>query len=281
MRAFSRYIDPRGYIHVARELVALARQNRELIIELARRELVDRHSSQFFGPMWVIVRPMFVAILYIFIFAVVFRARVDVAGGLPLDHTAYILAGILPWLAFQASMNQACMLIVGNASLLKDFVFRVELLPVTSSLAAIAGQVLGTALLLIYVVAAHHTWYVSWLLLPFLVFLQVLAMVGVAFVLSALTVVVRDVVEIVQMFSMIGVFVSPIVYRPEWVPAVFEPVLYANPFSYMVWCYQDVLYYGELTNPLAWAVFPALSIVTLVAGYRLFRFMKPYFGDFV
>lgn len=281
MSVLARYFDPRGYFYVAREFVTLLRQNRELIVELTRRELVSRHNTQFLGPMWIVVRPMFIALMYIFIFAVVFRARVDVTGELPLDHTVYILAGILPWLAFQTSMNQACLLIVGNAALLKDFVFRVELLPVTSSLAAVAGQLLGTVLLLVYVIAIHHTWYASWLLLPYLVLLQVMAMIGVAFALSALSVVVRDIAEIVQMFSMIGIFITPIVYQPEWVPAVFAPLLYINPFSYMVWCYQDVLYYGQMTNPLAWTVFTILSAGGLVIGYRVFRFMKPYFGDFV
>ena len=281
MSVFSRLLDPRATLLIASELVALVRQNLEWIFELTRRELVDRHNAQFLGPMWILVRPMFVALLYIFIFAVVFRARVDTGSQLPLDRTAYILAGILPWLAFQTSMNQACMLVVGNASLLKDFVFQIELLPMASSLVTVVGQLLGTLLLLVYVAVVHHSWYASWLLLPVLVLLQIMAMVGIAFVLSALTVVVRDVVELVQMFSMIGVFVSPIVYQPDWVPEAFKPILYANPFSYMVWCYQDVLYYGELTKPLAWLVFPLLSVGSLILGYRLFRFMKPYFGDFV
>ncbi|MCP5200988.1 MAG: ABC transporter permease [Gammaproteobacteria bacterium] len=281
MSVLGRYANPHAYLSVGAELLATLSANRELIVELTRRELVGRHSSQFLGPMWIFVRPMFIAILYIFIFAVVFRARVDVSNELPLDHTAYILAGILPWLAFQTLMNQSCMLIVGNAGLLKDFIFRVELLPVTSSLASIAGQLLGTLLLLVYVGVVHHVCYLTWLLLPLLVLMQVMAMIGVAFMLSALTVVVRDTLELVQMFSMIGVFVTPIVYQREWVPATVEPLLYVNPFSYMVWCYQDALYYGQITNPAAWAVFLGLSVGSLLTGYRIFRFMKPYFGDFV
>ena len=281
MSFLQRYFDPRAYVLVAREFTALLAQHRELIFEFTRRDLVDRHSNQFLGPMWVFVRPMFVAILYIFIFSFVFTARASTTRELPLDHTAYILAGILPWLAFQTSMNRSCTLITGNASLLKDFVFRIELLPIQTALSAVAGQFLGTLLLLVYVSIFHATIYASWMLLPIVVLLQIAAMIGVAFILSALTVVIRDLIEIIQMFSMIGIFVTPIVYQPDWIPAAFKPILYLNPFSYMVWCYQDVLYYGELTKPIAWIVFPVLSLIVLLIGYRLFRYTKPYFGDFV
>jgi lipopolysaccharide transport system permease protein len=281
MSSISRYVHPRGYLAAASEFLGLLREHRELILELTRRAIVDRHANQFLGPMWVFVRPMFVAVLYIFIFSVVFTARAPSTTDLPLDHTVYILAGILPWLAFQTSMNQSCGLITGNASLLKDFVFRIEILPIQTALAAIVGQLLGTLLVLIYVPAIHGTAYLTWLLLPLLVVLQLAAMIGVGFILASLTVVVRDLSEIVQMFSMIGIFVTPVVYQPDWVPAAFKPVLYANPFSYMIWCYQDVLYYGAFTNPQAWLVFPLLSLGTLIAGFRLFRFLKPYFGDFV
>lgn len=276
-----RYLDPRAYALVGREFLDLLRHHRELILEFTRRDLVDRHSNQFLGPMWVFVRPMFVAALYIFIFSFVFKARASTTRELPLDHTAYILAGILPWLAFQTSMNRSCTLITGNAALLKDFVFRIELLPVQTALSAVAGQFLGTLLLLAYVSLFHGTVYTSWMLLPVVVALQIAAMIGVAFILSALTVVIRDLIEIVQMFSMVGIFVTPIVYQPDWIPAAFKPVLYLNPFSYMVWCYQDVLYYGAIAHPLAWVVFATLSVGILLAGYRLFRYTKPYFGDFV
>jgi lipopolysaccharide transport system permease protein len=276
-----RFVDPRAHVAAWREFSLLVRRDWELIAELTRRELTSQHANQFFGPLWMVVRPMFVASLYIFLFTVVFRARAQIPGEPSFDHAAFILAGILPWLAFQTSMNVSCGLIVGNSALLKDFIFRIELLPVRSVLQATVCQVLGTLLLLAYVIIVQRHVHASWLLFPILLLLQILAMIGVGFLLAALTVVVRDLQEVVQLFSMLGIFFTPIVYRPEWVPEAFHPVLYANPFSYMVWCYHDALVYGELTNPLAWVVFPVLSLLSLSAGYRVFRYMKPHFGNFV
>jgi lipopolysaccharide transport system permease protein len=60
---------------------------------------------------------------------------------------------------------------------------------------------------------------------------------------------------------------------------LFKPVLYLNPFSYMGWCYQDALYFGRFEHPWAWCLFAGGSLLTFVTGYRLFRWLKPHFGN--
>ena len=44
-----------------------------------------------------------------------------------------------------------------------------------------------------------------------------------------------------------------------------------NPFSYVIWVYQDVLYFGAIVHPVAWIVFLASSLLSLALGYRSFR----------
>jgi lipopolysaccharide transport system permease protein len=59
------------------------------------------------------------------------------------------------------------------------------------------------------------------------------------------------------------------------VPRPFLPILYINPFSYMTWCYQDVIYFGRFEHPWAWLVFAVISLGTFVLGARLFARLKP------
>ena len=60
---------------------------------------------------------------------------------------------------------------------------------------------------------------------------------------------------------------------------MFQAALYFNPFSYMVWCFQDAIYFGRFEHPSAWIVFPLLSALLLTLGYRAFRKLKPMFGN--
>ena len=82
-------------------------------------------------------------------------------------------------------------------------------------------------------------------------------MVGFGFALAAVGVFFRDIRELVQMFVIAAIFLMPIVYLPGSVPGGFDEVIWLNPFTYMVWCYQDVLYFGRIEHPWAWVVFAA------------------------
>ena len=119
----------------------------------------------------------------------------------------------------------------------------------------------------------------TYLLIPVVVVLQLLAMVGTAFLLAATGVFAKDVRDIVQLSAIVLIFLLPIVYLPSQVPAAFDPIIWLNPFSYMIWCYQDVLYFGTLDHQAAWFIFPAWSIFTFAAGYRVFRRCRPFFAN--
>jgi lipopolysaccharide transport system permease protein len=134
-------------------------------------------------------------------------------------------------------------------------------------------------LLIGYVWYALHA--VPWtvLLLPLLFVLQVMGLVGICCVLAAVGAYFRDTREFVQIFAVVGIYLMPVVYLPTMVPEMFRPVLYFNPFSYLVWCYQDACYFGRFEHPWAWVVFPVLCLAAFALGYRVFRKLKPMLGN--
>ena len=68
-------------------------------------------------------------------------------------------------------------------------------------------------------------------------------------------------------------------YQPSSVPAAIRPILYFNPFSYVIWCYQDACYFGRFEHPLAWVVFPLGGLIVFYLGYRIFRKLRVAFGS--
>jgi lipopolysaccharide transport system permease protein len=268
-----------GHISAFREVTQILIRHRDLIWEMARRDISDRYAGQAFGLLWAVGHPLFMMALFVFIFAFVFKTKVGGTIQMPLDYTTYILAGLIPWMAFQESMNKSCSAITTNASLVKQVVFPLELLPAKGVLASLLPQLVSTFVLLGYVLLVHGGFSLIYLLLPVLIMLQLLAMMGLAYMFAAIGAYFRDIKDFVQMFGMAGVYLAPIVYLPEMVPTLFKPVLYLNPFSYVIWCYQDVIYFGRIEHPYAWIVFPMLSVTIFVVGYRLFRKLKIGFGN--
>jgi lipopolysaccharide transport system permease protein len=261
-----------------REVITLLVRHRELAWELAKRELTDRHAGSILGAFWAVGHVLFLIAVYLFVFAVVFQARLDGVGGAPTDYTAYLLAGLIPWMAFHEAMTKSCSSIIGNPSLVKQAVFPVEILPVKAVLAACLTQLIATGLLLVYLMVGHGRLAWTYGLLPLMFLLQATAMVGIGLILAAVSVYVRDTKELVQVLGLAAVYVMPVFYLPEWVPSLFLPVLYLNPFSYMTWCYQDVLYFGRIAHPWAWLTFLTFSLTALYTGAWLFRRLKGSFG---
>jgi lipopolysaccharide transport system permease protein len=261
-----------------REQMALLIQQRRIIVEMAKREITDRYLGQVFGVFWAFGHPLVLMAVYVFIFAVVLKVKVGGTHAMPLDYTTYLLAGLIPWFGFQESMGKGSTVIIAHADLVKQVIFPIEVLPVKGVLASLITQIIFLFLLLLYIVVMYHS--LSWicLLLPFLVLVQALAMIGVAYGVSAIGVYFRDIKDFLQVFSIVGIYLMPTFYLPESVPTLFRPLLYANPFSYLVWCYQDVLYFGRFEHWWAWVVWTVISVGLFYLGYRLFRRLKIMFG---
>lgn len=261
------------------EVVSLLSRHRQLIFEMARREVFDRYSGQILGPYWAVGHPLFMIGLYVFIFAFVFKQKIGGTYELPLDYTTYILSGLIPWMTIQEVMNKSCTAITSNASLVKQTIFPLEALPVKGILASLPTQAVAIVALICYVLSIHRALPWTYVLLPILIVFQMGVLLAIAFSLSAIGTFLRDTKDIIQLSGVVGMYLLPVFYLPTWVPRLFKPLLYLNPFSYLIWCYQDALYFGRFDHPWAWAFVVPFSFLGLTIGYRVFRQMKPMFGN--
>jgi lipopolysaccharide transport system permease protein len=273
------FLNPRIHLIAIRELLTLMTRHRQLSLEMARREISDRYSGQIFGAFWAIGHPLFMMLIFVFIFAYVFKIKMGGTYELPRDFTTYLLSGLIPWMCFQESMAKGVTVIQAHANLVKQVVFPVEILPVKGVLASMVTMIIMLGILVVYVLAVDHSIPFTYVLLPLLLLLQFLGTVGVCFILASVGAYFRDLKDLVQVFSFAGLYMIPIFYLPVQVPHVLRPLLYANPFSYMVWCYQDAVYFGRFEHWWAWPVFAASSLGAFYVGYRTFRKLKIMFGN--
>lgn len=249
---------------------------RELLGELIRREIGERYAGNALGRIWAIVSPLMLVGIYVFLFTVVFRVAITRSIELPRDYTAYILAGLIPWLTMQEVIGKSPSVIASQANLVKQIVFPIELLPARSTISSFVTMFVGLAVLTFYL-AMTSGLPLTYPLLPVLIGLQVMLALGLCYLLSAIGVFLRDLRDFIPTIMLMFVYMLPILYLPAWVPRLFKPIIYVNPFSYMIWCYQDVLYFGRIEHPIAWIVFPVFAIAVFVIGASMFdRFRKSF-----
>ena len=275
-------LNPQRHINALGQLVSLLTRHRQLTWAMTRRELTDRYAGHVLGTLWAIGHPIALMGLYVFIFGFIFPARMNISDEMPGSFVIYILAGIIPWLTFSDSMSKGTWVIVGNVNLVKQVVFPLEVLPVKVVLASFVSQLVAMVFLLGYMLLTAHQWPLTVLLLPALFVIQLLAMLGVSYLFSAVGTYFRDLKDFVQVFTTAGLFLAPILYLPDWVDKIWSPfsvILYLNPFSHMVWCYQDVLFFGGMEHPDSWIIFVILSSGVFYGGYGVFLKLKPMFGQ--
>lgn len=269
----------KGHYQAFSEIISVLTRHWELTFAMARREVADRYIGQNFGLFWTVGHPLFMMGVYVFIFGFVFKTKLGGTLEMPLDYITYLLSGLVAWMGFQESMAKSCVAITGNASLVKQVVFPLEILPVKGVVSSLFQQSIMICLLVAYVLISYGSLPWTYLLLPLLMVFQAMAMIGIAYFFAAVGSYFRDLKDFVQLFAVAGIYLLPVVYLPSWVPPVFKPLLYANPFSYFIWCYQDALYYGRIEHPWAWGIAMLESLVFLIIGYRFFRKLKPGFGN--
>jgi lipopolysaccharide transport system permease protein len=255
---------------------------RALTWELTRREVTDRYNAQLLGPAWAIGHPLLLMGIYVFLFTYVFPHRWPEGTSMPRSFPVYILAGLIPWMTFGEVMSKSSTVIIGSAGLAKQIAFPLEVLPVKTALGAFFGQLVATCVLLLVMLVGGGGWPWTLVLAPVIFLLQVIAMTGVCYALSAAGVFFRDLKEFVQVFLAAGLFLAPILYLPEMVESVWAPlrfVLLVNPFSHMVWCFQDVFYFGHIAHPVSWVTFVSTSLIVWYGGGSLFARLRHLFGD--
>lgn len=255
---------------------ALLLKHRSLTWAMARRDITDRYTGQVIGTLWGIGHPLLLIAVYVLVFSYIFKIKLE--SNNPRDYTTFIISGLLPWMLIQDVMNKGASVITQNSSLVKQIVFPIEILPIKTVLSALLSFCIGSVVLVSYG-AIKWTLSSTLLLLPIALILLIAMLTGLCMFLAVAGAYLRDVKDIVSVISMLGYYVHPIVFSEERAPTWLRLLLPISPFSHVVWCFQDIYYYGAIEHPWSWPIYAAWSIGSLVLGFRFFEHFKPSLGN--
>lgn len=252
----------------------------DLIMSLARRELAARYKGSVLGIVWAVLTPIVMIAIFTFIFAGIFKARFG-ASASQWDYALYLFCGLLPWTAFQESLQLSSNTIVSHANLVKRVVFPLETLPVAQSLAAVANQMFGTAALLVAALVIRHEVHATALLLPLLVIPQLVATLGAAWLLASLGVFLRDIVQGITLVLMAWMYLTPIIYPESIVPERYRAIINLNPFTPLIRNYRRLMLEGAAPDWTGLAYFTAFALLSFVLGYWWFAKTRKNFADVI
>lgn len=249
-----------------------------LLARVTRNDLAARYAGSVLGLGWTIVAPA----LFLSIYAVIylFIYRISQPGLSRWQYVIFIMAGLVPYLVTAEAIGTGVTAVVANRSVLSNVVFPIDLLAPKAVLMALPTMVVGMALTVVGAIAAGvASWYL--LLVPVIAVLQVLALLGVTWILSLVNIVLRDLTHAIGILLILLLVASPIAYTTDMVPARLQFILAINPLAYFIIAYQKVIVLGELPSPLVMLGTVVFSLGSFALGGWFFSRMKAGLIDYV
>ena len=253
-------------------------RNRQLIVQMTKREVVGRYKGSAMGLAWSFFNPVFMLVVYTFVFSMIFKSR---WGG---DESRTLFAvvlfvGMIVLGLFSEVLNRAPSLILSNVNYVKKVVFPLEILPVIAMGAALFHSLISLGVLLVAFILFNG--YLHWTVIftPLVLLPLVIVTLGISWMLAAIGVFLRDVGQTIGIITTVLMFLSPVFYPVTAVPEKFRPFIMANPLTFIIEQAREVLVWGHTPNWIGLGVYTMAATVVAWAGYALFQKTRKGFAD--
>ncbi|WP_223472189.1 MULTISPECIES: ABC transporter permease [unclassified Pseudomonas] len=255
--------------------------NRILIYVLIRREVIGRYKGSMLGILWSFFTPVFMLVVYTFVFSVVFKARWSGGGESKSEFALVLFAGLLVFNLFSECVNRAPGLVLANTNYVKKIVFPLETLPLVALGAALFHMGVSVLAWLVFYIVLFGTPPVTALLLPVVLFPLVLLTLGISWFLASISVYLRDIGQFIGIIITAMLFLSPIFYPLSTLPQSYQAILQANPLTLPVEMVRDVLFWGKAPQWEHLAAYSAISVLVACSGFAWFQRTRKGFADVI
>jgi lipopolysaccharide transport system permease protein len=256
-------------------------RNRQLIVQMSRREVVGRYKGSAMGLAWSFFNPVFMLVVYTFVFSEIFKSRWGGLGGddSKTQFAVVLFVGMIVLSLFSEVLNRAPALILSNVNYVKKVVFPIEILPVIAMSAALFHSVISLGVLM--AAFALFNGYLHWtaIFTPLVLLPLMILTIGLAWMLASLGVFLRDVGQTIGILTTVLMFLSPVFYPVSAVPEKFRMFIMANPLTFIIEQAREVLIWGHSPNWLGLGAYTLAATAVAWAGYAWFQKTRKGFAD--
>jgi lipopolysaccharide transport system permease protein len=250
-------------------------EHRELLWVLAARDIRVRYKQTVLGAGWALLRPLLAMLVFTLVFGRLAKMPSD---GAP--YPVFVLAALLPWTFFSTAATGAAESLLVSQALVSKIYFPRLVIPI--SRLGVALLDLGIGLVFLGVTAVVYGYRPTWSLslLPAALVLLLAGTLAVGTLLASLSVVYRDVRQLVPYAMQLGLYATPVVYPVSLFPERWRWALYLNPIAGPVEAFRSI-FLGRAMDWHGLAVSAAVSAVLLVGALAHFARVDRRLADIV
>lgn len=171
-----------------------------------------QYERTLLGLLWALVTPLLFLAVYLPLFTIVFNVRMEGAESDPLHFPLYVIGGFLAWNGFTEGFNSGATSLVMNPGVVKHSPAPPAILPLVKVLSSFVALCAGLVIFVLLLTAVGRFPGTRLFLLPVAVGLLFVFTWGLALMVSALAMLLRDVLQIVTTVLLVEFFACPLIY---------------------------------------------------------------------
>jgi lipopolysaccharide transport system permease protein len=248
---------------------------------MSKREVVGRYKGSIMGLTWSFFNPVFMLVVYTFVFSVIFKSRWGGIGGddSKTQFAMVLFVGMIVNGLFAELLNRAPGLILSNVNYVKKVVFPLEILPVIAMGATLFHSFISLVVLLVAFTLFNG--YLHWtvIFIPLVLLPLVILTLGISWMLASLGVFLRDVGQTIGIITTVIMFLAPVFYPVTAVPEKFRPFIMANPLTFIIEQSREVLIWGHMPDWTGLGIYTFVATIVAWLGYAWFQKTRKGFAD--
>jgi ABC-2 type transport system permease protein len=247
---------------------------RDMIFSLVKRELRGRYKGSVLGFLWTYINPLCQIIVYSVVFSTIFDVNID-------KFYLYLAIGMMPWIFFGSSIQGGSTCIRAASDMVKKIYFPREVIPISYVTSTFVNMLLSFLIVFLAIIFSGIGFNIYALIyLPLIMIIEYAFALGLAFVVSSVTVYFRDVEQITGVILMMWIYLTPIMYDVEYISdETLRKVLFINPMTSIIIVYHDILYYKTVPQANHLLMSGITAVVFLCLGYFVFTRLERNFAE--
>ncbi len=251
----------------------------DLIVQLSRRAILSRYRGSVLGMFWSLLTPLLMLLIYSFVFSIVFKAKWNHPGAEDANFGIILFSGMIIHALFSEPMVMSASSITGSAQYVKKVVFPLEVMAWSTIIVTAFQALISFFILIVFMLVIGMDIHPSLLLFPVVVAPMMVFSVGVSWLLSSLTVFVRDIGQLVGIAATVLLFISPVFYSIDRLPEHLQKIIYLNPISFIVDQMRRISIYGEMPDWFGLGIYSLISLAVAWVGLIVFQRLRVGFAD--
>jgi ABC-type polysaccharide/polyol phosphate export permease len=238
---------------------------RDLIMHLIRRDVTARYKRSVLGVAWTMLNPLGMMLILTVVFSQVF-STID-------GYAAYILSGLLVWTFFSQSIGSGISSMVWGGDLFRRIYFPRSVYAISAIGTGIVNLLLSLIPFLIVsiFIGKLPTINFFWVIIP--IILISLFTLGLGLIIASVGVRFPDIVEMFNVFLLAWMYLTPIIYPEDIVPAWVRAFFKFNPMYHLIKLFREPIFYGQPLYPQLLGICTLISLFTLILGWIIFSRM--------